>query len=241
MNVARGVKGGQAAGVLNVSLGNVEGGQAAAVLNAAADVRGAQVSAVLNAARNVKGAQVTAVLNAARDVDGFQIGLVNVSRDIRNGIPIGLINYSHTGLHSANVWLDELGFQHFTLLSGSRNFYTYFSAGEKLAVERNVLILGAGMGLQKAMGKGYAAADLGVYDLHDNLDFDGPGPELYRLRLQAGRNLLPYLSVFGGLSLTAFWHQGRDAKAFPMGGYQVKVADEVFAWPGFIAGLRIGV
>lgn len=241
MNVARGVKGGQAAAVLNVSLGSVEGAQVSAVLNAAGDVRGAQTTAVVNAARDVKGAQVSAVLNAARDVDGFQIGLVNISRDIRNGVPIGLVNYSQTGLHSANVWVDELGFQHFTLLSGSRTFYTYFSAGEKLAVERNVLILGAGMGLQKAMGKGYAAADLGVYDLHDNLDFDGPGPELYRLRLQAGRNLLPYVSVFGGLSLNAFWHQGGDAKAFPMGGYQIKVADEAFAWPGFIAGLRIGV
>lgn len=241
MNVARGVKGGQAAAVMNVSLGGVEGAQVSAVLNAAGDVRGAQATAVVNAARDVKGAQVAAVLNAARDVDGFQIGLVNVSRDIRNGVPIGLINYSHTGLHSANVWLDELGFQHFTLLSGSRHFYTYFSAGEKLAVERDVLILGAGMGLQKAMGKGYAAADLGVYDLHDKLDFDGPGPELYRLRVQAGRNLLPYVSVFGGLSLNAFWRQGDDAKSFPMGGYQIKVADEVFAWPGFIAGLRIGV
>ena len=241
MNVARGVKGGQAAAVLNVSLGSVEGAQVSAVLNAAGDVRGAQTTAVVNAARDVKGTQVSAILNAARDVDGFQIGLVNISRDIRNGVPIGLVNYSQTGLHSANVWLDELGFQHFTLLSGSRTFYTYFSAGEKLAVERNVLILGAGIGLQKAMGKGYAAADMGVYDLHDNLDFDGPGPELYRLRLQAGRNLLPYVSVFGGLSLNAFWHQGSDAKAFPMGGYQLKVADEVFSWPGLIAGLRIGV
>jgi hypothetical protein len=181
------------------------------------------------------------VLNAAHDVDGCQVGLINISRDIRNGIPFGLINYSRTGLHSANVWMDELGFQHFTLLSGSRNFYTYLSAGEKLTVDRNVLILGAGMGVQVPVGSGFAAADMGVYDLHDNLDFDGPGPELYRLRLQAGRNVLRFLSVFGGLSLNAFWHQGNDAKAFPVGGYESKLADEVYGWPGLIAGIRIGV
>ncbi|MDB5106483.1 MAG: hypothetical protein JWP91_4172 [Fibrobacteres bacterium] len=241
LNVARGVEGGQAAGVLNLSFGDVEGAQVAAVLNAGRNVRGTQASAVLNAARDVKGAQVSAVLNAARDVDGCQVGLVNISRDIRNGIPFGLINYSHTGLHSANVWMDELGFQHFTLLSGSRGFYTYLSAGEKLTVSRNVLILGAGMGGQIPIGRGYAAADMGVYDLHDNLDFDGPGPELYRLRVMAGRNLLRYLSVFGGLSLNAFWHQGGDATAFPVGGYELKVGDEVYGWPGLVAGIRIGV
>jgi hypothetical protein len=240
------VRGGQGAGVINVAAGPVHGGQGAGVLNVARGVQGGQAAGVLNLSfGDVKGAQVAAVLNAARDVRGCQIGLVNFSRDIKNGIPFGLINYSHTGLHSANLWVDELGFQQITLLSGGRSFYTWFSAGEKLAVERNVLILGAGFGLQRRLpvlgGQGFASAELGVFDLHDDLDFDGPGPELYNLRLQAGRALLPGVSVFGGLSLNAFWHQGSDATAFPMGGYQLKVADEVFAWPGFLLGLRLGV
>jgi hypothetical protein len=240
------VRGGQGAGVLNIAAGPVHGGQGAGVLNVARGVQGGQAAGVMNLSfGDVKGAQVSAVFNAARDVDGCQIGLINFSHDIKNGIPFGLINYSHTGLHSANLWVDELGFQQITLLSGGRSFYTWFSAGEKLAVERNVLILGAGFGLQRRLqvlgGQGFASAELGVFDLHDDLDFDGPGPELYNLRLQAGRALLPGVSVFGGLSLNAFWHQGSDATAFPMGGYQMKIADEVFAWPGFLLGLRLGV
>jgi hypothetical protein len=255
INVTKSVEGGQAAGVANMAWGRVNGGQAAAVLNVAegveggqvsavanlslGDVKGGQVTAVVNAARDVKGAQVTAVLNAARNVDGCQVGLVNISHDIRNGIPFGLINYSHTGLHSANVWADELGFQHFTLVSGSRNFYTYLSAGDKLLSSGRALALGAGLGVQVPRGRWFGAADLGVTDFHYHYDFSGSGPELYRLRLSAGRALIPYVSAFGGLSLNVFWDQ-TDGLSFPVGGYQAKIASDVYAWPGLYLGLRFG-
>ena len=254
LNVSKGVHGGQVSAVANVSAGDVRGGQVAAVLNGARDVHGAQasavangardvegaqVSAVVNAARNVQGAQVTAVLNAAWDVDGCQVGLVNVSHDIHNGIPFGLINYSQTGLHSVNAFADEMGFQHVSLLSGSRNFYTYLSVGDKLLSKGRVLALGAGMGAQIPRGAWYGAADLGVTDFHYEYDFNGNGPELYRLRFSVGRNLIPYVSVFGGLSLNVFWDQ-TDGLSFPMGGYQAKLASDVYAWPGLYLGLRIG-
>ncbi|HKP94146.1 MAG TPA: caspase family protein [Fibrobacteria bacterium] len=238
-NAAKGVQGGQVAAVANVSLGNVKGGQVSAVLNAARDVKGGQVTAVANAARDVEGAQVAAVLNAARDVNGSQVGLVNISHDIRNGIPFGLINYSHTGLHSANLWADELGFQHVELLSGSRTFYTYLSAGDRVVASGKALALGAGLGVQVPRGRWFGAADLGVTDFHFNYDFDGNGPALYRLRLRAGRELIPFVSVFGGLSGNVFWDRG-DGTAFPAGEYQAKLASDVYAWPGFYLGLRLG-
>jgi hypothetical protein len=218
------VRGLQMAPIANLAAGNVDGGQGAGVLNLA---------------RNVKGAQVAAVFNAARNVDGCQVGLVNVSHDIRNGIPFGLINYSHTGLHSVNVWTDELGFQHVGLLSGSRNFYTYLSAGDEVLTSGRALALGAGMGAQLPFGPWFGAADIGVTDIHYNYDFDGNGPELYKLTLTGGRQLFPYVSVFAGLSFSVFWNQG-DGLSFPIGRYQNKWADDVYVWPGVRLGLRLG-
>ncbi|MEO7776609.1 MAG: hypothetical protein ABIY63_03705, partial [Fibrobacteria bacterium] len=239
LNVAKGVEGAQVAGVLNASAGT-RGAQVAGVANlAVGDVKGAQTAGVMNAARDVKGAQVAAVFNAARDVNGSQIGLVNVSHDIRNGIPFGLINYSHTGLHSVNIWSDELGFQHVGLLSGSRNFYTYLSAGDEVLTSGHALALGAGMGVQVPFGPWFGAADLGVTDIHYDYDFDGHGPELYNLTLTAGRQLFPYVSVFAGLSWNVFWTQG-DGLSLPIGGYQNKWADDVYVWPGLRLGLRLG-
>ena len=111
-NTSEDVKGVQATAILNVAK-NIEGAQVTAVMNIGKNIQGAQVSAVQNIARDVNGAQVTAVLNIAHDVKGSQVGLINISRDLEGGIPFGLINYSHTGLHSANFLIDELGFQHF--------------------------------------------------------------------------------------------------------------------------------
>jgi hypothetical protein len=233
------VRGAQVSAVANLAFGDVKGGQVSAVLNGARDVDGAQVTAVANAARDVKGAQVSAVANVARDVDGCQVGLVNISHDVRNGIPFGLVNYSHTGLHNANAWADELGFQHFALLSGSRNFYTFFSVGDRLLSSEKALALGAGLGVQFPRGPWYYAGDLGVTDIHYDYDFEGSGPELYRLRLTGGRNLLPLLSVFGGVSFNVFWDQG-DGVSYPAGEYQAKLADDVYAWPGLFVGLRFG-
>jgi hypothetical protein len=240
LNVARGVQGGQVAAVANLAAGDVEGAQASAVLNAARDVHGVQAAAVLNAARDVRGVQASGALNAAHNVDGWQIGVFNVSNDIRGGQPLGLFNYSHTGLHSLNLSSDELGFQTVTLLSGGRNFYTYYTAGEKLQSRGSQLALGAGIGLQFPRGPWFGAADLGVQDFHYDYDFDGAGPELYRLKLTAGRTLLPYISVFGGLSLNAYWHQQGEPLTLPMGDYRMRLGGSVYGWPGLFVGLRLG-
>ncbi len=231
----------------NLAGDSAHGIQMAPVMNIAnGTLKGGQVTAGMNAARDVQGAQLAAILNTARDVDGCQIGLVNLSRDIRNGIPFGLVNYSHTGLHSLNLWTDESGFQHVGLLSGSRNFYTYLSAGGDWAASGRALALGAGMGGQIPLGPWFGAADLGVtairydYDFQRNVpDFYGKAPELYKLTLTAGRKLVPYVSAYAGLSMNVFWDQN-DGLSFPIGHYQNKWADDVYAWPGLSLGLRLG-
>jgi len=242
LNVADSVRGAQVAGVVNVAAGPAHGAQVAGVLNVARGMEGAQIAGVSNISfGDAKGAQVSPVLNVARDVRGCQVGVVNISRDIQNGIPIGLFNYSHTGLHSVNLWADEQGFQLITLQSGSRHFYTFYTAGEKLTVDRDVLILGGGFGGQYSLRQYYAATDFGFYTLHDNLHFGGMEPFQFRLRALAGYPLLPYLSAFGGVSLNVLWKFDRDGNAFPIGDYQWEMRKDLFGWPGLFAGLRVGV
>lgn len=259
LNVANGLQGGQGAGVLNLNFGPAKGGQGAGVMNvtggmvggqgagvanlAFGDVSGGQGAGVFNVARNVKGAQVAACLNIARDVEGFQIGLVNISRDFKRGLPIGLLNYSHTGLHSLNLWTDELGYQHSTFASGTRSYYTYYSIGKKLASERNLIALGLGIGFQRPFGANHLAADLGAYQLIEDWDFDhdesADAPELYRLRLQAGRELIPYVTVFGGVSLNYLWNLSDRADNLPWEDYPVEPFKGIYTWPGLFAGIRL--
>jgi hypothetical protein len=173
-------------------------------------------------------------------VDGWQFGVCNVSHDIRGGQPVGLFNYSHTGHHSLNLSTDELGFQTATLLSGGRTFYTYFSAGEKLQSKGSQMSLGAGLGAQHPFGPWFGAADLGTVNFHYDYDFDNAGPELYGLKLTAGRALLPFVSAFGGVSVNAYWHQQGEPPTLPWGDYRMHLGGSVYGWPGLFVGLRIG-
>ncbi len=256
------LRGGQGAGVANVVVGKLSGGQGAGVLNyshgfngaqfagvsnlSIGDSRGTQMAGVFNLTRNITGLQAAGVVNVARDVKGCQIGLVNISRDIQGGIPIGLINYSHTGLHSINFWADESGYLHTTLMSGSRNFYTSFSIGARPQYSPLTEALGVGAGIQIPINSWFAAADVNAYtfltnwewpDAHDDV---AGSPELYRLRLLAGREVLPYVSLFGGVSANYLWNHSGRKSAFPWGDYQREVDEDHYVWPGFFAGLRIG-
>jgi hypothetical protein len=189
--------------------------------------------------------QAAAILNVARDVEGLQLGLINVSRDYRKGTPIGLLNYSHTGLHSLNLWADEMGYQHATALSGTRHAYTYLSIGRKSVSDRNLVALGLGLGYQRSFGAWSGAADLGAFNLIEDWDFDTgeshDSPELYRLRLHGVRELLPYVSIFGGASLNYLWnHSRRDGHGPWWDGLRAEVFEDQSVWPGLFAGIRLG-
>lgn len=239
------VKGVQGSGVANFALGGVVGVQATGVGNLSLGVsRGVQAAGVFNGAKDITGAQVSGVINAARDVKGFQVGLVNISRDIQKGIPLGLINYSHTGLHNLNLWVDEAGYVHSTLLSGSRNFYTSFSIGYRPQYSPNPQALGIGMGVQMPIDSWFGAVDLNSYAILKEMDFEDHEeqnfPRLVRLRILGGREVVRYVSLFGGVSINYLRDESGRKSAFPWGGYQKEIADDRFVWPGIFAGVRVG-
>ena len=145
LNVPGGaVDGVQFAGAHNVTRGAVDGGQFAGALNVAGRIDGWQIAGAANAAREVRGLQI-GTFNVAGRVDGWQVGVVNISQDI-DGVQLGLFNYSHTGLFNMSLWRDEVGLNHLTLMSGSRMFYTSFSAARKDPADESTFALGIGAG-----------------------------------------------------------------------------------------------
>ena len=256
------VQGGQVAGALNIAP-QVRGWQVAGSSNIVGDIRGWQVASGSNIARRVKGGQFGA-LNIASTVEGWQIGMINLSGDISGGQPLGLINYSRTGLFNVNAWRDETGLNGFALSSGSRTFYTSLSVGVFEDSGQRHWATGLGLGLQKTQGAFFSALELNQYRITRDVDggnyriavgvnppnveveVGDPKPENYltRLRLMGGWKLpggfAGGLSIVGGLSLNMLWTEGGEHLVEPQYGSVREMADDIFFWPGFSIGLRLG-
>jgi hypothetical protein len=262
------IQGGQVSGALNIAP-QVRGWQIAASTNIVGKIRGWQVAGASNIAREVKGVQLGA-FNVAGKVKGWQIGLVNLSGDISGGLPVGLFNYSRTGLFNINVWRDEIGMNMLTLSSGSRTFYTSLSLGFSDEEGARHWATGLGVGLQKSRGKLFTALELNQYcitrdvdggnyriDLAVNppnvgVDLGDPISENYltRLRLQGGwklsNNFWSFDGESGGLalvfggSLNLLWTEGKPHLVEPQYGRMREWEDDLFFWPGFSVGLRMG-
>lgn len=256
------VQGGQVAGALNIAP-QVRGWQVAGSSNIVVDIRGWQVASGSNIARRVKGGQFGA-LNIASTVEGWQVGMVNLSGDISGGQPLGLINYSRTGLFNVNAWRDETGLNGFALSSGSRTFYTSLSVGFFEKSGQRHWATGLGLGLQKTQGALFSALELNQYRITRDVDggnyridvgvnppnveveVGDPKPENYltRLRLMAGWKMpggfAGGLSIVGGLSLNMLWTEGGEHLVEPQYGSAQEMGDDVFFWPGFSVGIRMG-
>lgn len=48
------------------------------------------------------------------------------------------------------------------------------------------------------------------------------------------------MSIVGGLSLNMLWTEGTERLVAPQYGSVQEMGDDVFFWPGFSVGLRIG-
>jgi hypothetical protein len=272
------LRGWQATGTVNWSVGAVQGGQVAGALNIAPQVRGWQISASTNIVGNIRGWQIAGgsniarqvkgvqlgALNMASTVKGWQIGLVNISGDISGGQPLGLINYSRTGLFNFNTWRDETGINGFALSSGSRNFYTSLSLGFFEESGQRHWATGLGLGLQRTRGSLFSALELNQYRITRDVDggnyrigvaVNPPNLEidlgdakienyLTRLRLLGGWKAFDDfsggLSIVAGLSLNMLWTEGKERLVKPQYGEAQEMGDDVFFWPGFSIGLRIG-
>ena len=208
--------GDQFAGALNVTRGAVDGGQFAGALNVAGRIDGWQIAGAANAAREVRGLQI-GTFNVAGRVDGWQVGVVNISQDI-DGVQLGLFNYSHTGLFNMSLWRDEVGLNHLTLISGSRMFYTSFSAARKDPADESTFALGIGAGraYRRRRESPHSPAPAGR---------EGAGTGAVHVRRAVPQ---PVSARRRG-----------SADFFSLGDLEFNGGDTVF-WPGLYVGLRYG-
>jgi hypothetical protein len=242
VNVAGGIKGWQVAVVNIAALGPTTGVQAGTV-NVARGIKGWQVGVV-----NVAGPEPTTGVqlgnvNVAGKVKGWQIGVINLSQDIQ-GVPLGVFNYSHTGLFRLSAWRDELGYSYLTLASGSRAFYTSFTAGYKTPADQHNPALGMGVGIHRNRAPWAVDIDLNQFSLHADQDvFPGKwrdDNQLFRLRAQASRRIAPGLAALAGVSVNLLHTDGGPALVSPWGDYAAEWDHDLRFWPGFYAGLSYG-
>lgn len=232
---------GQFAGVANVTRGEVRALQAAGVANVAEKVTGVQFASTVNVVRQIEGLQA-GMVNIAKKVDGVQLGLVNISEEI-DGVPVGLFNYSHKGLFNLSGWRDESNLNYLTLTSGSRNFYTSFSAAVRAPAEKSTFAFGMGAGVHiepEEQSPWYVENDINVYTVLTEVRSPQRENYLGRMRLLAGREVSPGVSAFGGFSFNVVWTDKDDLLFSPWGGYGNKVDNNWYVWPGFFAGIRVG-
>jgi hypothetical protein len=131
--------------VMNIA-DTVSGVQAGGVLNVSRDIKGAQLAGVFSNAKTVNGVQISGILNRAHKIKGVQIGLINYA-DSLSGLQIGLINYAKNGGYNVvELSANELNSINIAYKSGTRKFYTAFSAGITPKPYGNIWTHGFGIG-----------------------------------------------------------------------------------------------
>ena len=248
------LKGWQLSGMVNWTVGALQGGQISGIVNIGHQVRGWQLSGSTNIAKRIQGWQIAAAtniakeikgiqigaFNAAKKVKGWQIGVVNLSEEI-DGVPLGIFNYSRTGLFNLSGWRDELGFNYVTLISGSRTFYTAFSAGCKMPVDDEAIFaLGFAAGRHFDYGWGYTDVEIGQYAIASEFDDSHDVDLLARMRFVGGWKFGSEWSIFSGFSFSALWPDGAKPLVAPREDITINYDDDALLWPGFFAGIRYG-
>lgn len=112
-----------------------------------------QIAGFSNIADTVKGVQVSGFLNRGKRVNGVQIGVINLAKEI-NGAQIGLLNFSRKGGYIAlEASANEIHDANIALKTGTRFFYTIFTAGiSPSSSAENDALWSYGMGIGTFVG-----------------------------------------------------------------------------------------
>jgi hypothetical protein len=200
VNLGGPVRGGQAAGFVNLASGSVEGVQVAALTNIAHDVDGMQLGLV----------------NVAGRVRGAQVGLVNVADDV-DGVPFGLVNVTRSGGVHVLAWGGYTTHASVGLKFATRYTYSMFTLGYHRDADDDVNAFGPGFvfGVRVPVNRQVAVAfDVGgdylfgtrfccYEDKTEERVAHTNDRSHYRLRVLPTLQIAPRLAIFagGGLAL----------------------------------------
>jgi len=194
-----------------------------------------------------RGTQFFALVNWVNGaVDGNQFGLINFAQSYQGGTPIGIVNVVGHGTWRGESWVDETGFQHLGLITGSRVMNTRLAFGHKPLSHRelgSISLEAAGhIDWMRRWGlffePGLMSSIIGL----DEGDGDDEYPDfLHRIRFSLGIDLGAYVSVAAGASWALLVTPSDRA---PLTGHQSGQIDfdhdRLHAWPGLHVSLRLG-
>jgi CarboxypepD_reg-like domain len=171
------LRGVQLAGINNyVEFGKKGNWQVGGLVNKTERGRTAfQVSTIANRADTV-GVQIGFINNANR-LRGIQLGLVNIA-DTASGVLLGLINIVKKGYHVLEISSNDVTYGNIAYRTGTRWFYTIYTAGGQPKVENKTDILSGGIGIGSSIWFGKVVAltvDMTGHRYWINSKFDNRG------------------------------------------------------------------
>ncbi|MFH0761641.1 MAG: hypothetical protein V2A67_09085 [Bacteroidota bacterium] len=237
-NYAHGVSFGQASGFVNVSTGDVSGVQGAGFANiTTGDTRGVQAAGFTNITTGTHtGVQASGFFNYARKLRGVQVGIVNVADTVEKGIPIGIFSYVRNGYKVIQIGGNETLFGEISLKTGTTRFYNIFSVGAAAWKSSLKWGWGYGIGTLIPLARRMDLSLEGIsYHINEDSWFTDYLNLLNRINLSVSYNLTGRITPYAGISCNIRVSNYGSHEGWQVGNTMVSM------YPGFMAGLRIGI
>jgi hypothetical protein len=233
------VDGIQGSGYANVAVGDVRGVQSAGFANiTVGDTRGVQAAGFANVTTGTqKGLQASGFVNYTRRLDGVQLGFINIADTVEGGIPIGFLSLVRHGYKVIQIGGNETFYGEVTFKTGVRRFYNIFSVGAAAVKGTPRWGFGYGLGTLFPVGKRFDLSLEGVsWQINDGEWYAGHMDLLNRLNLSLSYNFTRTIGVYAGAAFNV-----RVTGNEIDGEHPHHWTNEVTMYPGFNAGLRIGL
>ncbi len=233
------LKGMQLAGFANVALDTVDGIQGSGFANVTVgDDHGVQAAGFANVTTGTQsGIQASGFVNYARKLRGVQVGVVNIADTVEKGIPIGFLSLVRHGYKVIQVGGNETFFGEVSFKTGVRQFYNIFSVGASATSGKVTWGYGYGLGTLVPIGK---KLDIGIelvsYQLNEDTWYTEHMNMLNRFNLSLCWNITKTIGLYGGGS----WNVKVTGNEIDLD-HPHHYRSDVSMYPGFNAGLRIGI
>lgn len=249
-NVVTGdLQGLQVSGFSNVVTDSLVGIQGTGFVNISKSyIQGLQVAGFVNASKELDGYQFSGFANATGKLNGMQVGFINIADTVERGAPIGFLSIVKKGYHKVELSANETMNANLTFKTGVKGFYNILNAGIRpLPNNKLVWSYGYGIGSMAQMSDKWAFNTDLIFN-HVNYDNEFDIDDLSLLinwQIEANYSIMDHLTVFGGVSVNAFYSSrfdydkgDFDLSAVP---YSLYEFDDGWIKQVYYPGLTIGV
>ena len=245
----------------NIVNGHMNGHQFFAPVQYATRMNGSQIFGFINRAREIDGWQIGDIniadtingvqlggLNIANNVQGSQFGFINIADSISSH-SLALFTLTRNGLFHMDYTLEDNGMSVLNFTTGKK-FFTTYSVGYHIESRKHPYRFGFGIGYHIDVNPVFLEAlwqTSLLVDEDTKLSNADKRSHLWRqnyftqLKAKVGFKIGKYAGVFAGASYN-FLETGNDGMLIkPKYTSNLKSDKDWYYWPGFEAGIRIGM